>query len=98
MRGLDNGAGVDPDVADRTDSDGNIVGDAVGSYQSDANKAHQHTTTLGFRRGTGSYDGGGAAWSGHDTYGSALAAAATNSVGEPESRPKNAYVLFVIKY
>jgi microcystin-dependent protein len=46
LRGTDNGAGRDPDVAGRTASnDGGSIGDAVGSLQSDQFASHRHALT-----------------------------------------------------
>jgi len=47
FRNLDDGAGVDPDSAARTDISGNIVGDVLGSLQQDALQDHQHTPLQG---------------------------------------------------
>lgn len=44
-RGVDDGAGVDPDAATRTDRGDGTTGDAVGTRQDDENKAHSHTGT-----------------------------------------------------
>jgi len=47
FRNLDDGAGVDPDSVARTDINGNIVGDVLGSLQQDALQDHQHTPLQG---------------------------------------------------
>lgn len=47
FRNLDDGAGVDPDSTARTDVNGNIVGDVLGSIQEDALQDHQHTPLQG---------------------------------------------------
>jgi microcystin-dependent protein len=43
VRGVDSGAGRDPDRSNRVASTGEVVGDVVGSVQSDAFRAHNHT-------------------------------------------------------
>ena len=43
FRAFDNGSGVDPDAASRTNIDGSVVGDVVGSLQDDALQDHTHT-------------------------------------------------------
>lgn len=43
IRGFDNGAGVDPDAASRTDRGDGTTGDAVGTLQADEFKSHKHT-------------------------------------------------------
>ena len=49
LRGLDNGAGRDPDAAARTAiKSGGAVGDNVGSLQVDALKAHSHPYQDGY--------------------------------------------------
>jgi hypothetical protein len=45
-RMVDLGAGVDPDAATRTDINGNVVGDVVGSYEQDALEAHTHDAPI----------------------------------------------------
>jgi len=105
LRGWANGSTNDPDRNSRTG------GDNVGSSQASANKQHEHLTVYddisGYQRystPTGIFGGSGAcvplthwAWSGTyttNTYGS------TDS-GSPsvyESRPRNKYVQYCIKY
>ncbi len=60
IRGVDGGAGIDPDAADRRASNTNgNAGDAVGSLQGDTLKSHSHATQgLSVRRG-GLHDHGG---------------------------------------
>ena len=86
VRGWDNGAGNDPDAASRTG------GDHVGSSQADAVKAHTHTF-VGVnvnQPATGTIFsapvvGGGVTF-------------VSNSTGGNETRPKNKYVMYIIKY
>jgi microcystin-dependent protein len=109
LRGVDGNAGRDPDKGSRTNSSGLVVGNAVGSLQSDAFQGHHHGLYYYNYSGAG---GGGS---------SALIRAApdefqntngpTKAVREPtidgthgtprissETRPMNAYVNYVIKY
>jgi microcystin-dependent protein len=44
VRGTDNSAGVDPDAASRTDRGDATTGDAVGTKQGEATKAHLHAS------------------------------------------------------
>ncbi|MEQ9301872.1 MAG: phage tail protein [Cyclobacteriaceae bacterium] len=95
MRGLDNGAGVDPQAAGRTTGNtGGNTGDAVGSYQEDGVNVNQMSNTV--NRYSAQTGGGGITYQpiGAESY-------PENWMVKnpaPETRPKNAYVLFVIKY
>ena len=42
IRAVDNGSGIDPDAASRTDRGDGTTGDAVGTKQSDQFKSHSH--------------------------------------------------------
>ncbi len=104
LRGQDDGAGVDPDAADRVDSDGNTVGDVVGSYQEDTFQDHAHgfgaEGCCGSGRATLFLGGADDAFvNGFTTWetSTVLSDPAIRS-NELESRSKNAYVLYVIKY
>jgi microcystin-dependent protein len=93
LRGWNAGTGRDPDAAARTifDTGGNS-GDAIGSYQGDGIRAHTHKTfTLSISgyltpgpNGSFSYNPGTGSDSG--------------STGGNETRPKNFYVNYIIKY
>ena len=80
LRGLDNGAGNDPDASSRTG------GDAVGSSQSYEIQSHTHqiggtaSTSGGFGRNVGT------------------AYQASGATGGNETRPRNKYVQYCIKY
>lgn len=90
LRGQDGGVGVDPDRASRTaKSTGGNTGDAVGSYQTDIFGSHTHTTGVANQSSVST----GGAWT---TKG--LGGDQTGGAGGSETRPKNAYVLYVIKY
>ena len=91
LRGVDNGAGIDPDAAGRTLLHfGGNTGDAVGSYQLDEFGTHYHKYGSSARTGDDSGNGIGDADAG-STFNSA-------SNGGNETRPKNAYVNYIIKY
>jgi len=92
LRGRDGGAGVDPDATDITKRIAlytlGATGDNVGSYQGDELKSHTHTyirpsqgQVIGNINGT---NNGGA----NSNVG---------STGGNETRPKNAYVNYIIK-
>lgn len=107
LRGQDDGAGVDPDVAARLDVDGNTVGDVVGSYQVDEFGSHSHELRL--HGGTtaqnvpvneayNQIDGRGPEFDTPRTPAGFLFNNRMGNAGGAETRPKNAYVLFIIKY
>lgn len=90
LRGVDGGAGNDPDSASRTAMNpGGNTGDATGSVQGDAYRSHAHqiitnTSTGGANgvvRGNGTVNGN----------------TTTSPTGSSETRPKNAAVHFIIK-
>lgn len=89
LRGWDNGAGIDPDSASRTGI--TVSGDHVGSIQQDQFGEHNHTVL-----GTATRD---------EMYGNAGFAGdglgipnVTGLEGGSETRPKNMYVMYCIKY
>lgn len=93
LRGVD-GTGVnqrDPDQGARTAMNtGGNINNTVGSVQGDDFKLHSHYYVQSDNPGFGDSSGMG----GHDTaYG-----AYTGSTGGNETRPKNAYVNWIIKY
>lgn len=93
LRGRANGSTDDPDRASRTVmSSGGATGDAVGTLQSDAFKTHTHTIEIGYGGSNSSTRASGA---GSSVY---QADDASNSTGGNETRPKNAYVNYIIKY
>ena len=121
LRGFDNGAGNDPGVAARTNSNGDVVGDVVGSYQTDAAIAHDHTfsgstssggthshsfaSAMNFSGGSGSSGNNGGDGEGNSVSSTNSAGSHSHSfsgttanTGDVETRPKNAYVLYIIKY
>lgn len=91
VRGTDNGAGVDPDAASRTDRGDATTGDNVGTLQADELASHTHT-----EEGTGSTSPGFSSSVG----GNQLVAQATNTgtTGGNETRPVNIGMNFIIKH
>lgn len=90
MRGVDGAAGNDPDKTSRTAmATGGNSGNNIGSVQSDEFRSHSHTESSG---GTLS----GAA--GSSTYTLNNIPQGTGLSGGNETRSKNAYVNFCIKY
>lgn len=96
LRGVASGQTTDPDRASRSAMNtGGNSGDNVGSVQSDHYASHSH----GISNETAGAAGGvfliqiGPAW----TYGGP-ATWNTNASGGNETRPKNAYVNYIIKY
>lgn len=97
LRGVDMGAGNDPDTSSRIAMKiGGNTGDNVGSIQEDTLQAHAHeeetfgiTATL--RNGSSLI---------RDSFGIARdpVITVTSETGGSETRPKNAYVNFIIKY
>ncbi len=98
LRGKDGGAGVDPDAAARKDIAGNTTGDVVGSYQADSLQSHTHG--LGDAR---AFQAGGSPLGTAADINSLLnpnvsVGIFSRATGGNETRPTNAYVLYVIKY
>jgi microcystin-dependent protein len=91
IRGVDNGAGNDPDTLVRTASNpGGNTGDSVGSYQADAFRTHQHVVNLAVATG------GSGAFTGPNGN-SGISDPTTTFVGGNETRPVNVYSWFIIK-
>ena len=85
LRGFDNGQGNDPDAASRTG------GDAVGSSQSYEVQSHRHEIPIQLNNGY-------AAGSGGARYQLMPAGTETDYTGGNETRPRNKYVQYCIKY
>ena len=92
LRGQDGGSGVDLDVASRIAlfTSGN-TGDNVGSYQNDNLKSHKHSIVVG---ATTNLPFTYVSTQATNLFGSRD----TDLFGGNETRPKNAYVVFIIKY
>ncbi len=95
LRGMDSTAGVDPDVLSRTAKySGGNTGNKVGSYQTDDFKSHRHGDNIGWSNpqniGYANTPGLVGFTIGSDTY--------STYMGGNETRSKNAYVLYIIKY
>lgn len=92
LRGVDGGQGRDPNAGTRTAmATGGNTGDNVGSLQADEFKSHFHHTA---RAGGGS--AGTPSWAG--AVGAGFFDSPSSSAGGDETRPKNAYVNYIIKY
>lgn len=86
LRGLDEGAGNDPDALSRGDRGDGVTGDKVGTTQGDIFDSHSHTG--GFSAQVAA-SGGGSFFAG-------LSAINTGLAGGSETRPKNIYVQYFI--
>ncbi len=92
LRGVDHGQGVDPDVSSRTAiATGGNTGDNVGSVQDDENKEHNHDYVVRSGAGGSIVVTTWGAYEGTQNY-------QTLNSGGNESRPKNAFVEYIIKY
>lgn len=88
LRGVDGGAGRDPDAATRLPANvGGLSGDAVGSVQADAFKSHNHRYHNQVGSDHNGYNAAGG-WEGGDHN--------TGNTGGNETRPKNANVNWLI--
>ena len=93
LRGVDSGSGNDPDASSRTaiNSGGN-TGDNVGSYQDDEFKTHNHAYDK--KMSGNQWLQTGYASDSNVGFGNE----STSNTGGLETRPKNAYVNYIIKY
>lgn len=92
LRGVNNGENKDPNALTRTAiKPGGNTGDMIGSYQSDMYKQHNHQQN---HQGTGSL---GQSQRGGGSMGVTASQTYTRYSGGLETRPKNAYVYFIIK-
>jgi microcystin-dependent protein len=100
IRGVDSGAGRDPDVNSRTDMQNNALEtSAVGSVQSFALQDHVHSYQQFPVPASGNGIAGGSYWAYGTSYsGTASPTASQASVSvSTETRPTNAYLYFIIK-
>ena len=114
LRGVSDGQTTDPDRDARTGKAGGNTGDNVGSYEGDVFASHNHTenaagvhnhTDKWMSENDNSWSGGGShsgSYTGYIQTGTTSDAGshthAINAAGGNETRPKNAYVWFIIKY
>ncbi|HLA49787.1 MAG TPA: phage tail protein [Thermodesulfovibrionia bacterium] len=103
LRGFDNGAGNDPNAGTRTAmATGGVTGDSIGSIQTDAFQGHYHNVTNSMLIDTGGsgLTAGGVAYGASSTNIVAPVTDGTNGTPRTssESRPKNAGVLYIIKF
>lgn len=107
LRGVDDGAGTDPDAGTRTDRGDGTTGDVVGTKQSDQNASHQHdsagghqhTGNTGFVLTSGSGDGFQTTGSGSSPFNVDTTVAGAHqhpASGGDEARPTNVGVLYYI--
>lgn len=101
LRGVDNGAGKDPEAASRGHYNNGNSGDNVGSFQGDVFKGHRHPSI----EYTDSRFANNGSAIGDPVSGVALSATTatsnmhlTGQTGGSETRPINAYVNYIIKY
>ncbi len=88
MRGYDSSAGNDPDKLSRTAKySGGNSGNNVGSYQDDQLKSHTHATQISGSLGVGP-----------GVIANSSVAGTSGATGGAETRGKNAYVKYIIKY
>ncbi len=105
LRGINNATGNDPDAATRTDRGDGTAGDNVGSKQADLFGSHRHAPDIGgapnsafgvfFNYGSFAYPVAGG---NYGTWLNTSVASYTDYQGGAETRPKNIYVLYCIKY
>jgi hypothetical protein len=100
VRGVDGTRGQDPDKSGRTAIHaGGSTGNAVGSYQADANQYHTHNYVdyyyNDWSHGGDVENNEGADGDGTNTY---KWTKATTANGATDARPRNAYVNYIIKY
>lgn len=100
IRGWDDGAGVDPDAASRTDSGGGVTGDNPGSKQGGEIQSHTHQNRSDMTKWDGSYwdvyaNGSGSGELGHIDFNNSFD---TLAEGGNETRPVNTSVMFCVKY
>ncbi|MCP4136766.1 MAG: hypothetical protein GY754_37700 [bacterium] len=100
LRGVSDGSGVDPDSGLRTNPNGGNSGDAVGSYQDDVFKEHSHDywdIWYSENAGTAFVSSYGSAASDYNN-GQLQIKRTSDATGDPETRPKNAAVSYIVKY
>jgi microcystin-dependent protein len=92
LRGWDHGAGNDPDAASRiAQATGGATGNTVGSEQEDEFESHTHEVTADDSPAGYSLNSGDHSPADDDTV-------QTGAAGGNETRPKNVYVMYIIKF
>ena len=92
IRGWSNGSAADPDRASRTDSGDGTTGDNVGTKQSDQIQSHNHSSgSFGPRPADGTANV-------FVTTDNAFPVINTGSTGGNETRPRNVYKMWCIKF
>ncbi len=94
LRGVDGPRDLDPDKASRNPNNGGNDGNMVGSWQPDELKSHSHSWTLGAASNPTAGDNSlinGYGFTRFINFGG-------NATGGSETRPKNSYVYYLIKY
>jgi microcystin-dependent protein len=92
LRGVDGSAGVDPDKSSRyAKISGGNTGNNPGSYQNEDFKSHTHNTN------NGQAVSGGYGYKFATTSQQTMGSAQIENSGGNETRPKNAYVYYIIK-
>ncbi|MDZ4350160.1 MAG: phage tail protein [Xanthomonadaceae bacterium] len=93
LRGVDAGAGVDPDAGNRHSPDGSATASGVGSIQCDAFQVHQHHYEKAVAAGLSA--------TGSAVYGLTQPEATVNPTTgrvSTETRPRNVAVHYIIRY
>jgi len=98
LRGVDAGLGRDPDSKDRKNAAGEKVGDVVGSIQEDAIKSHTHIYTRPKSPATVNHDKDAGQSAFHNGSLDTPTSTIADTTPVQETRPKNIYVNFIIKY
>ena len=98
LRGATNDASKDPDYSSRTAlKTGGNTGSSVGSYEADQFVSHSHTTSSSYAYTYSSPGNGIKDWDGGGSY-RLSSSNVINATGGNETRPKNVYVNYIIKY
>lgn len=101
LRGADNGAGIDPQANNRVAMKSGGVTSGVGSIQLSEIKEHSHSIQRRSNSAASFFDGGDARRAENSAMTTDRPAITTfniNTSGGTESRPKNAYINYCIKY
>jgi microcystin-dependent protein len=98
LRGVTGGSSNDPDAASRTAmATGGNTGNNVGSVQADDYKAHTHTVTDSGVASSGGLTANTGAGAIEGPNSQLRTTSSMPATGGNETRPKNAYVLYIIK-